>query len=171
MIMADVFAAFGTLLVLGIALPGMLLTWKLLFSKTVERAELRLARTPWRCFFSGLTLLMISTIPIGVSFGIPGLQGFGVVAIFILLTIASIGAAGLAEVMGKQLNHLGFNGTPVSATIRGAVAMEMAAIFPIIGWFIFVPLTLIITFGAGTFALLRWAPRANSSQVVATASA
>ncbi|NJN93776.1 MAG: hypothetical protein HC875_06645 [Anaerolineales bacterium] len=50
MIMADVFAVFGTLLSLGIALPGLLLAWRLLLPNHVARARQRLERTPWQCF-------------------------------------------------------------------------------------------------------------------------
>ena len=71
MIMADVFAVFGTMLALGIALPGLLLTWRLLFPKVVDRAQQRLTQTPWRCFFSGGFVLLLSAIPITVLFSIP----------------------------------------------------------------------------------------------------
>ncbi len=62
MIMADVFATFGTLLTLGIALPGMLLTWRLLLPKIVTRAEQRLEQTPWQCLFAGGFMLVIYLI-------------------------------------------------------------------------------------------------------------
>ncbi len=41
--MADVYAIFGTLLALGIAFPGMLTAWWLLFPRTVEGAQQRLS--------------------------------------------------------------------------------------------------------------------------------
>ena len=51
--MADISAVFGILLFLGIAFPGLLTAWYLLFPATVERVRLRLDRTPWQCFFVG----------------------------------------------------------------------------------------------------------------------
>lgn len=64
MIMADVFAVFGTLLVVGIALPGFLLTLRLLLPKIVNRAEQRLIQTPWKNFFIGSICLVIYLIPV-----------------------------------------------------------------------------------------------------------
>ena len=56
MIMADVFALFGTLLALGIALPGLLLTWQLLLPNVVSRAQQRLNHTK-EFFLHGLMVL------------------------------------------------------------------------------------------------------------------
>ena len=72
MIMADVFAVFGTLLAMGIAFPGMLLTWRVLLPKTVYRAQTRLAHTPWRCLFAGGFLILVSTILGGPIFAALG---------------------------------------------------------------------------------------------------
>ena len=161
MIMADVFAAFGTMLALGIAFPGFLLTWRLLFPKVVDRARQRLEQTPWRTFFTGAVTLFLAAIPVAIFFNLPwgGAQAIGFLSLFVLLTIASLGAAALAELLGGRLQSLGASVSPVGATVRGAVALELAAIFPLIGWFVVIPLTLISAFGAALFALVGWAPR------------
>lgn len=160
MIMADVFAVFGTLLSLGIALPGLLLAWRLLLPNHVARAQQRLEQTPWQCFFTGAAFLTAYLIPTIILFNLPwaGFQFIGSVGIFILLTLTSIGAAGLAELMGQRLHSLGLTGSPVRATLRGAVIMELAAVFPLIGWFIFIPITFILALGALLFALIGWMP-------------
>ena len=158
MIMADVFAVFGTLLAVGISLPGLLLTWHLLLPKFVDRAGQRLDLTPWRCFFVGTGLVLVSLLPLIILFNLPGFQALGFAGVFSLLTITSLGAAGLASLMGQRLH--GLNVSPAGATIRGAVVMELAAAFPLVGWFVFIPLTFLITLGAAVFALLGWEPRA-----------
>jgi hypothetical protein len=161
MIMADVFAVFGTLLAVGIALPGLLVTWHLLFPTIVERTEQRLRQTPWSCFFAGGGLLLLYLIPVIILFNLPwgGSQGLGFIATLILLAVTSLGAAGMAGLMGQRLSGLGVVVSPVGATIRGAVALELAAVFPLIGWFLFVPVTFVLTLGAATFALLGWRPK------------
>jgi len=161
MIMADVFAVFGTLLAVGIALPGMLLTWQLLWPKMVNRSQQRLEKTPWRSFFLGSAALAIYMIPVIALFNTPseGGQGLGLIAIFALMAFASLGAAGLAEFLGQRLQALGVNATGVGATVRGAVAMELAAVFPFIGWFFFIPIAFIASLGAAIFALLGWMPK------------
>jgi hypothetical protein len=163
MIMADVFAVFGTLLVVGIALPGLLLTLRLLFPKIVNRAEQRLTQTPWKNFFVGGICLVIYLIPVIILFNLPWeiFPVLGLLALFVLAAIASLGAAGLAGALGQRLNLLGVESSTAGSTIRGAVAMELAAIFPFIGWFIFIPVTFTFTLGAAIFALFGWMPRAK----------
>jgi hypothetical protein len=85
----------------------------------------------------------------------------GLLALFVLGAIASLGAAGLAGALGEQLSHLGAESSPAGGTVRGAVAMELAAVFPFIGWFIFIPITFTFTLGAAVFALLGWMPRSK----------
>lgn len=158
MIMADVFAVFGTLLALGIALPGLLLTWQLLLPKTVARAQARIEQTPWKCLFLGGFMLFICLIPVIILFNLPWgfFKAMGGVGTFMLLTLTSVGAAGLAALMGQRLQGLGISASSGGATLRGAVAMELAAIFPFIGWFIFIPAAFIISLGAFGFALFGW---------------
>ncbi len=161
MIMADVFALFGTLLAIGIALPGLLLTWRLLLPTVVDRAQRRLTHTPWTCFFVGGGVLLIYLLPVIILLNLPwaGFKAMGFGASFLLMALTSIGSAGLAGLMGERLRQLGFEASTAGATVHGAVAMELAAAFPLIGWFIFIPLTFILALGAALFALLRWNPR------------
>ena len=161
MIMADVFAVFGTLLAIAIALPALLLTWRLLLPGITNRAETRVGQTPWLCFFIGVTFLVAAAIPLIVLFNLPwgGFQVMGFIGIFVLMAVASLGAAGLAGLLGQRMQGLGLSASAVGATLRGAVAMELAAAFPIIGWFIFIPLTFVVVFGAALFALVGWVPR------------
>lgn len=171
MIMADVFAVFGTLLALGIVLPGLLLTWRLLLPNIVTRAQRRLSQTPWKCFFVGIVSLFVYLIPVVVLISLPlgVFKAIGTGAIFILVALTSLGAAGLAGLMGQRLQSLGLESTMVGATVRGAVAMELAAAFPVIGWFIFIPLIFIVSLGATIFALVGWMPH-STAQVIANQS-
>jgi hypothetical protein len=160
--MADISAVFGILLFLGIAFPGLLTALYLLFPATVERARLRLDRTPWKCFFVGGLLTAFFAIPIVVLFAIGNgiTQFIAWVIIFVVLTFGTIGAAGLASKMGDRLGLRSGNSlSPIASFVRGAIALELAAAFPIIGWAIFIPLAIVTSLGAAAFALLRWVPR------------
>jgi hypothetical protein len=157
--MADVTAVFGTLLALGIAFPGLLVAWWLLFPSAVGRAKQRFVRTPGRCFALGMGMTFILAIPLGILFLIPGPgQLFGFVGLLLALGIATIGAAGIAATMGERLTQRTATVSPFAAFIRGAIALELAAAFPFLGWFIVIPIVIIISLGATTFALLRWLP-------------
>jgi len=159
--MADVSAIFGILLSLAIVFPGLLTTSWLLFPATVERARLRLEHTPWQCFWLGGVTAAATIIPIAVLLALPigPAKLAGWTGIFAGLTFASLGAAGLAAKMGQRLQRGGNSAlSPLGAFVRGAVALELAAAFPIIGWFVVTPLAVVTALGATVFALLRWVP-------------
>jgi hypothetical protein len=160
--MADVYAVFGTLLALGIAFPGMLTAWKLLFPSIVERAGTRVAKKPWRTFWVGVGLTFIVTLPIGILLALPfGPAKFlGMVLLMLTLAFASLGAAGIPAVMADRL-HMGSTVEPSSAAafVRAAISLELAAAFPFIGWFIVIPIAIFISLGSAFFAVLRWGTR------------
>ena len=165
--MADVTAIFGILLFLGFVYPGMLLAWWLLFPNVVQRAQTRIEHTPWRSFWLGLGLTMFFSIPIVILLALPygpaKLVGFSIIVL--LLGIATLGAAGLAARMGDALIRRDKTATTqLGAFLRGAIALEFAGAFPLIGWFIFLPLSSILALGASAFAILRWIPTEENQQ-------
>jgi hypothetical protein len=167
--MADVYAVFGTLLALGIAFPGLLTGSWLLFPDVVSRARIRAAGTPWRAFFLGVGAVLLTAIPVLILNAMPiGIAKFAAVLIvFGAFGVATLGAAAIAAEMGDRLRaHAPSTLSSAGAFVRGAVALELAAIFPIVGWFLVIPGVLLLGFGAGVSALLRWLPRPRASSVV-----
>lgn len=167
--MADISAIFGILLTLGLVFPGLLTTVWLLFPATVERARLRLAHTPWQCFWLGGVLTALISLPVAVllALSIGPAQFLGYSLIGLALAFSALGAAGLAAKMGDHLARQSAGLSPAGAFVRGAVALELAAFFPVIGWFILVPLAIVLSLGAAAFALLHWMPRPISHQPLA----
>jgi hypothetical protein len=165
--MADISAIFGILLFLGLTFPGLLTALWLIFPATVERARLRLDRTPWQCFWLGGVLLAVVSIPatLLIAIGLGPAQFVGWSLIILALTFASLGAAGLAGKMGEHFTRVGAPGSRAGAFVRGALALELAAAFPVVGWFIVVPLAIVLSLGATAFALLKWMPRPIQSTV------
>ncbi len=156
----DVTTVFAILAALGIVFPGLMLAWSLLMPGVVERARERVARTPWKSFLLGTIVLFFTGMPALLLTRAAGpLQFIGFVSVFVLMTIASFGAAGVAALMGERLRGQGINATTSGGLLRGAVALEFAVMFPLIGWFILFPFVVILSFGAACFALLRWTPR------------
>ena len=158
--MADISAIFFILLIIGIAYPAMLTAWWLLFPAVITRAHMRVEKTPMQTFWMGLVILIAVTIPIIILLALPfGPAKFiGWILLGASLAISSIGSAGISAHLGARLSkHASI--TPLSGFIRGAVILELAAFFPLIGWlFVWIPI-LIISFGATGFALLNWSPR------------
>ena len=161
--MADVYAVFGTLLALGIAFPGMLTAWRLLFPNIIQRAEARVADKPGRTFWVGVGLTLVISLPIGILLALPfGPAKFlGFVLLMLTLSFASLGAAGIAALMARRLPpHNGDDPTSPAAFVRAAVALELAAAFPFIGWFVVIPVAILTSLGSAFFAVLRWGARA-----------
>ena len=157
----DVTTVFAILAALGIVFPGLLLAWSLLMPGVVERARERVARTPWKSFLLGAIVLFFTGMPaLFLTRAAGPLQFIGFVGAFMVMTIASFGAAGIAALMGERLRGQGIITTTSGGLLRGAVALEFAVMFPIIGWFILFPFVVIVSLGAACFALLRWTPRA-----------
>jgi hypothetical protein len=169
--MADISAVFGILLTLGIVFPGLLTAWRLLFPATVERAQLRLEVTPWRCFWLGGVLVALLVVPIIVLLAVPigPVKLAGWVLIAISLAFASLGAAGLAGRMAAQMQRASPDLSALAAFVRAAIALELAAAFPVIGWFVAIPLLTVTTLGATVFALLHSVPVQVRDQMAAPA--
>jgi len=86
--------------------------------------------------------------------------------LFAVLAAAGLSAAIVAARRRRQLEPSdGDRASAAAAFVRGAVAIELAAGFPLIGWFIVIPILIITALGATVFALLRWAPSVEAPAV------
>ena len=153
--MRDVYAIFGTLLAFGIAFPGWLVAWWLLFPARVDSAETHLAAHPLRCFWRGLLMLLLTGVPtfLLASVPLPFTQLAAAGITLLLLAIAALGAAALVLKMSRHLIAQSPALSPAKAFLLAAIALELAAIFPLIGWLLFVPITIILSFGAATYTI------------------
>lgn len=167
--MADISAIFFILLIVGIAFPAMLTAWWLLFPSLITRAQTRVGQTLARTFWLGLVLLIALTIPIVILLALPfGPTKFvGWILLAASLALSSIGSAGIAAHLGDQLTQ-NSSVTRLDGFVRGAVVLELAAFFPVIGWLFIWPLLLITALGATGFALLNWMPRQMTQSPSAT---
>ncbi|MGB2855511.1 MAG: hypothetical protein WBC61_02535, partial [Dehalococcoidia bacterium] len=119
---------------------------------------LELAAGFWLGGVATVILLPPIVILLDLPFTLAWPVGCSLFSIVVALTF--LGRAGLAAKRGVQLApHASNSISPTAAFVRGTVALELAVGFPIIGWFIVIPLTFIASLGAAVFALLRWAPR------------
>ena len=167
--MADISAIFFILLILGIAFPAMLTAWWLLFPSLVARSQLRVEKTLTRTFWMGLVIVIALAIPIVILLALPfGPAKFiGWILLAASLALSSIGSAGIAAHLADRLVQHS-NVTALGGFVRGAVVLELAAFFPIVGWFFLWPLLLITAFGATAFALLNWLPRQSVDRETGT---
>jgi hypothetical protein len=170
--MADISAIFFILLILGVAFPAMLTAGWLLFPSVVARSQVRVERTLTRTFWMGLIIVIALGIPIVILLALPfGPAKFlGWILLAASLALSSIGSAGIAAHLADRLAQQS-SLAGLSAFVRGAVLLELAAFFPVIGWFFLWPLLIITAFGATGYALLNWMPREKTQVSPSTASA
>ncbi len=168
--MADVQAAFGILLALGIAFPGLLVAVRLLLPRAVATSSARIEAHPARSFGRGLLRAGLAGLAIFAFLAAAAgpIQLVGALLGFATLAWAAVGAAGLADMMsgrmltpgsaGPAAGGTAFNPTashgptsslgPWQAFALSAVALELAAVFPAVGWFVILPFLLILCLGA-----------------------
>jgi hypothetical protein len=170
--MADITALFFILMLIGIAYPALLSAWWLLFPSAVDRARTRLERTPWASFWLGIVVAILFLVPILILLNLPaGFTKFlGFVGLGVMLVLSSIGAAGQASRFAEKLNRLGAF-SQIGAFLRGAVILELASFFPILGWFVIFPIATLMSLGAAAFAILHWMPRTVAPVVEVPAQA
>ncbi len=168
--MADISAIFFILLIISISFPSMLTVWWLLFPSVVARAQTRVEKTLSRTFWLGLVIVIVLAIPIVILLALPfGPAKFiGWILLAVSLALSSIGSAGIAAHLGERMKQTGDNHSALSAFVRGAAVLELAAFFPVIGWLFLWPILLITTFGATGFALLNWMPRQSANKETGT---
>ena len=169
--MADISAIFFILLILGVAFPAMLTAWWLLFPRLITKAQVRIDKSLASSFWMGLIVILVLGIPTFILLALPfgPAKLIGWMLLGASLALSSIGSAGIAAHLGTRLTQHSTI-SPLSGFVRGAVLLELAAFFPIIGWvFLWIPL-LITAFGATGFAILNWMPR-EKAQISSPATA
>lgn len=167
--MADISAIFFVLLILGVAFPAMLTAWWLLFPNMISRAQTRVEKSPAASFWLGLVVVIALTIPIVILFSLPfgPAKALGWILLGAALAFSSIGSAGIAAHLGARLAQYS-NLSPLNSFVRGAVILELAAFFPLLGWlFVWIPM-LIVACGATAFALMNWMPRVRVDKETST---
>ena len=145
-----------------------------MFPRVVERAQGRIEAATWRSFGLGVGVgipVIIGSVFM-ISIPAPALRFLGALLAVFALSIASMGAAGLAGLMGSRLNEIsGGRYSVPGAHVRGAVALELAAVFPFIGWLLVLPLGTLTCFGAGVRALFSPSGEDTDLQPAAAAQA
>ncbi|MEM7801261.1 MAG: hypothetical protein AAF633_18860 [Chloroflexota bacterium] len=164
---ADIYALFFIVITMLLTFPGMIGLLKFGLPKLADRAEERIGKTPWFTLGTGFFLGGSGALTVAglASAGGPA-AGIAVILAVLLITISFMGGAGLATLLGQRMFEGTFYTNPFKAFLMGTLAYEFALFFPVIGWFLFLPILILFTFGAGMLALLRWRPHAAESQAV-----
>lgn len=159
--MTDVYIVTLSITGMLISYPGLAVALNLLLPNTTRRAYHCLADTPIRTFFLGLVVtgFFVFWIAFATQSNAGPIKALGFVVALIGMGVASIGAAALARLIGKRIGQLTGSSSELGSMVRGAVVYELACIVPVVGWFLFFPLTSLMIMGAASLSLLGWSPQ------------
>lgn len=171
--MADVYTVLFISLGVLISFPALLVAINLLFPQLTEGVQTRLTETPGKSFFLGIPVLCAFALWIAITTSGAGpFATLGYIAGLIAFGISTLGMAGMARLLAERISKVAAPNSQLTYLVRGAVVFELACLFPGVGWLLFLPITIVGTMGAATFALLRRLPKreepttGNSEQVI-----
>ncbi len=166
--MADVYTVLFVLIGMLLSLPALLVGINLLFPNVTKRVHTRLKETPGKSFGMGLPITavilfwILSTIE--ANAGIVQASGFIMAALG--MTLGTIGAAGMARMLGERITPIARETSAITNLLRGALVFELSCLFPLVGWFVFAPFVGITVLGAAVFSILRWRPKVALSEQI-----
>ncbi|MBM3121570.1 MAG: hypothetical protein FJZ97_05215 [Chloroflexi bacterium] len=166
--MADILAIVAILVLVGAAQVGLVITFCLLFPARVQAASARLEQHPWRSLLMGGGAAIVLALPVVVLLSLPaGVAKFLGWALFVgALAISGIGASGLVRLLARRMASQGLaEPGSLGTLVRSCLALELAILLPVVGWFLVLPLATAAAFGASLHALRRpaFAPSAAPS--------
>ena len=180
-VLASALAVVGVIIMLT-----SLLTWTAyMLPRPVARAQRRIENHPWQSFFVGLAVLAVAgaTFCIALSlrpkireqleFLLDTLARFAGVArytgdagtvahellyftLFPFIIAAVIGGAAFARTFSQRADASGKR--PVWSLVGGAFLLSCSLFLPLVGWFVFLPIVVAMSAGAGMLSLLSHDP-------------
>lgn len=156
---ADVYTIFFLVLGVLVAFPGMVSLVVFGLPSLSQRARVRVEQTPIACLLLGSPIVGIGGLFAVGMIGEGGPLAATGTALAVGVTLLSLaGAAGMVLLIGQRMFGMAET-IPLKPVLMGALAYELAALFPLIGWLFILPILFVLTTGAGLFALVRWQPK------------
>lgn len=168
-ILAAISISFGMLL----AYPALLIVLNILFDKTTSQVAERLDGSMKTSFAVGAVIVGIGGFLIValVSAG-SVLQAIGVILYLLLSFWGTVGNAALVRVFGDRLTALADRDqSQLTKWLRGGFALTLSFAFPLIGWFVLMPIISVMTIGAMTLNLFGHAKRSSDAEELTVAVA
>ena len=147
----DVFSIVAAIFGLFITAWAASVAIMLLLPQATERARAVAEETPGRTILSGIALLLTVGLVGVVMLGnpLPLMKLLGWTLTLGLLGIAAIGTAGIGQAAGSRIRVLAPEMPAYPAMVRGAAYVIGVTLLPLLGWFLFAPILLLASLGAG----------------------
>ena len=157
MLMADTFAIFFVILGLLLAFPGLWLLCRGLWPNLVAGAADRCRTGLIKPILIGAPLsagaIVFALLVARVPGGIGAIVSAAIVCAFAM--VSNAGVAGFATCIGERLASPVDAARPWKATLRGGIVLELSYLLPVLGWFVILPLSIIIGCGAAALSLIN----------------
>jgi hypothetical protein len=142
------------LLLLGIGLVALMLTTAALWPRFIARARDNLETSPGKTFLIGLVnyLFFGAIALVTLNLGPAAVIGVGLSSILLVGTLLGLPAA--ATLVGVRLYGLRERETTRwNEVVAGSVALYLAVLLPVVGWFFALPALCLWSFGAAALTL------------------
>jgi hypothetical protein len=157
MVLADTMAIFLVIVGLLICFNAVWLFCRALWEPLVTHARDAHNDGMIKSFFVGLPLTALVVVAFGAlandKQGPLGLVGWIMMGVFVLFS--SIGVSGIASMIGERLGGNIASPPPWRETVRGGAVLVLSFLFPIVGWFVVMPICFVVGCGATIRAVFR----------------
>lgn len=164
---------FSVVLLVILSLPALLIFLNLALPGISNRAAERLTQGGITPFLVGISTALIMGIPAAILVSLGSIfQLCGSIVSLLLLFWGFMGLAVITRLAGYRITVMGkYDTSYLIQLMAGAMMMSLSIAFPVIGWFVILPLSLLIGLGAISILTIkgiwRWA-FGTSSQVTAS---
>ena len=152
----DVLTVVGFVFGILVSVWALLVVVGLLFPKKAEYASRQIETRPWGNFITGVVAYAVAAFATIVLLNIHNplftLLGWGVAVFFIAIMV--VGGGGFAMLAANRIKALDPRRSTYRGLERGALLLVVSCgLLPVIGWFAFTPVVMLISLGAGTRAV------------------
>jgi hypothetical protein len=143
------------LVILGICLIALMLVVAVLWPGLTRRARQNLEASPGKAFVVGLVnYVFLGAIGL-VLMNLGPIAAIGLLLGAALLVGTFLGLPAVAALIGARLHGLRErDATPWGEIVAGGLALDLAILVPVVGWFILLPALFLWSFGAAALALV-----------------
>jgi len=144
----------------GATLTALLAAVALLIPGPVGRSRQALQAAPWRAFWLGLVnlvfflALVLALVKVAQAVVPPVAAVLGLLALLILGSLLLVTLLGLTGLVALLRERMGAGRSPLAGQVWAAVLLLLAGLTPVVGWWVFTPVTVIIALGAGVITLV-----------------
>ncbi len=152
----DLMTAITILIGVALSTWATLITSALIFRRKAEYARGYFEKSPGISIFLGIVIGGVST---GIALALlqvpnPAVKLAAWVMLSSIAAIAALGGAGLALLAGSRIESMESGSNGFSALARGSGLMVLVGMVPFFGWFAYIPVVVLASFGAGLQALV-----------------